>query len=76
MKLKEHLGCECEPFVAAWEAKAVTSRVVVIDNQGQLSSTELVVGWHLCKASHTWLDQILQSQKNLQLKHETGLLRK
>lgn len=73
VKMKYHLGCECEPFVAAWEAKAVTSRIVVIYNQRKLSSTVLVVSWHLCKASHTRLDQILQSQKNLQLGPETLL---
>jgi len=73
LKRKYHLGCECEPFVAAWEAKAVTSRIVVIYNQGKFSSTELIVSWHLCKASHTWLDQILQSQGDLQLRHESFL---
>lgn len=57
---KGYLGCEGEPLVAAWQAQAVTSRVVVIHHQRQLSSVEFIVCWHLSKASHTGLDQVLQ----------------
>ena len=55
-----YLGSQSEPLVAARQQQEVAPRLVVINNQRQLSRIKLIVSWHLAEATHARLDQILQ----------------
>lgn len=60
-----YLGCLSEPLEAVWQTQAVTARIVVVYNQSQVASVELVVCWHLTESSDAGLDQVLQHASTL-----------